>query len=217
MKSRLISPPTFNTQRPPLSARGHLYVCNHRTLLDPIYISAALNRLVTAVTYSVSPISEALSPIRTVRLTRDKEEDRRRMARLLTQGDLVVCPEGTTCREPYLLRFSSLFTELTDTAIPVALVSRVSMFYGTTASGYKFLDPIYFLANPCPQYDVEFLENVSTNTIDGKSCSSHEVANHVQHKIGDALGFECTKLTRKDKYMMLAGNEGIVNTKPKRL
>nr|XP_010938208.1 probable glycerol-3-phosphate acyltransferase 3 [Elaeis guineensis] len=216
MKSRLISPPTFNTQRPP-DARGHLYVCNHRTLLDPIYISAALNKLVTAVTYSISPISEALSPIRTMRLTRNKEEDRRRMARLLNRGDLVVCAEGTTCREPYLLRFSPLFAELTDTVIPVALVTRVSMFYGTTASGFKFLDPFYFLANPYPEYDVEFLENVSTNSIDGRSCRSHDVANHVQHKIGDALGFECTTLTRKDKYMMLAGNEGIVDTKPKRL
>lgn len=216
MKSRLVSPPTSNTEPQP-NAGGRLYVCNHRTLLDPIYVSAALNKLVTAVTYSLSPVSEALSPIRTVRLTRNKEEDRRRMASLLNQGDLVVCPEGTTCREPYLLRFSPLFTELTDMVIPVALVTRVSMFYGTTASGFKFLDPFYFLANPCPEYDVEFLENVSTKSITGNSSSSHEVANQVQRKIGDALGFECTTLTRKGKYLVLAGNEGIVNTKPKRL
>lgn len=173
----------------------------------PSSTSAALHKPVTAVTYSISPISEALSPIQTVPLTRDKEEDRRRMGRLLNQGDLVVCPEGTTCRELYLLRFSPLFAELTDTVIPVALVTRVSMFYGTTATGFKFLDPFYFLANPCPEYDVEFLENVSTtHSIAGKSCSSHEAANHVQRRIGDAL----------DKYLMLAGNEGIVNRGPKR-
>jgi len=35
----------------------------------------------------------------------------------------------------------------------------------------------------------------------------------VQGEIGRVLGFEPTKLTRKDKYMILAGNEGIVDTK----
>lgn len=215
MKSRLIRSSTFNTDLLQPNARGHLYVCNHRTLLDPLYISAALDKLVTAVTYSISPVYEKISPIRTVRLTRDKEEDRRRMAKLLKQGDLVVCPEGTTCREPYLLRFSPLFTELTDTVVPVALVSRVSMFYGTTATGFKFLDPFYFLANPRPEYSVEFLEEVPTHSIAGDSRSSYEVANHVQSKLGSALGFECTTLTRKDKYRLLAGNEGIVNTQPK--
>jgi glycerol-3-phosphate acyltransferase len=37
------------------------------------------------------------------------------------------------------------------------------------------------------------------------------VANRVQKKMGDALGYGCTMLTRKDKYLVLAGNDGIVN------
>ncbi|GMI77188.1 GLYCEROL-3-PHOSPHATE sn-2-ACYLTRANSFERASE 3 [Hibiscus trionum] len=111
--------------------RGVLYVCNHRTLLDPIYIAIALMKSVSAVTYSLSRFSEMLS-----------------------KGDLVVCPEGTTCREPYLLRFSPLFAELTDEIVPVAI--------------------------------------------------------NLQGQIATALGFECTGLTRKDKYMILAGNAGII-------
>ncbi|CAL9076117.1 unnamed protein product [Musa textilis] len=190
-----------------------LYVCNHRTLLDPVYISAMLNKLVVAVTYSVSPITEALSPIRTVRLTRNKEEDRRRMQRLLSQGDLVVCPEGTTCREPYLLRFSPLFAELAEEVVPVALAARVCMFYGTTASGFKFLDSFFFLMNPRPEYHLEFLQKIPTGCLRRRSGSSYEVANLVQREIGSALGFQCTALTRKDKYVILAGNEGIVKTK----
>lgn len=196
----------------PSQGTHHLYVCNHRTLLDPIYISATLNKLVTAVTYSLSPISEFLSPIPTVRLTRNKQEDRKRMEKFLNQGDLVVCPEGTTCREPYLLRFSPLFAELTDEVIPVALVTTVSMFYGTTASGFKWLDPFYFMMNPNPKYDLKFLDMIRTG-LGGRSCS-YEMANRVQKEIGSALGFECTALTRRDKYLMLAGNDGIVERKP---
>jgi glycerol-3-phosphate acyltransferase len=56
---------------------GSLYVCNHRTLLDPIVVAAALGKAVTAVTYSLSPISEMIAPIRTAPLTRDRENDRR--------------------------------------------------------------------------------------------------------------------------------------------
>jgi glycerol-3-phosphate acyltransferase len=187
------------------SAGGQLFVCNHRTLLDPIAISAGLNRPVTAVTYSLSRLSEILSPIQTARLTRDKEEDRRRMSTLLARSDLVVCPEGTTCREPYLLRFSPLFAELIDEVIPVALSTHVDMFYGTSTSIFKFMDPFYYLMNPRPEYRVEFLEKIPT-----EGQKSIDVANRVQREIGEALGFELTALTRRDKYIMLAGNEGIV-------
>ncbi|KAJ3676175.1 hypothetical protein LUZ60_003587 [Juncus effusus] len=189
---------------------GKMFVCNHRTLLDPIYISAVLNRRLSAVTYSVSKITEILSPIKTIRLTRNREEDKRRMEMLLKQGDLVVCPEGTTCREPYLLRFSSLFAEVVKQVHPVALLTKVSMFYGTSTGSFKCLDHFYFLMNPSPEYNIEFLERMSTRSIYGKSCTSFEAANHVQSEIGRVLGFGLTRLTRKDKYLKLAKNEGYI-------
>lgn len=189
-------------------SRGTLYVCNHRTLLDPLYLSGCLDKPITAVTYSLSRVSEFLSPIKTVRLTRDREEDGKRMEEVLRRGDLVVCPEGTTCREPFLLRFSPLFAELSDEVVPVAMNVNVSMFYGTTASGLKSMDPLFFLLNPCPCYDVDLLEKVKCGVSEK---SRIDVAIHVQRQISRALGFECTTLTRKDKYLMLAGNEGIVS------
>lgn len=219
LRSRIIAgpPPTDATQESSAGAAGRLYVCNHRTLLDPITVAAGLNKPVTAVTYSVSPVSELLAPIRTARLTRDRDEDRRRMAALLARGNLVVCPEGTTCREPFLLRFSPLFAELTAEVTPVALETRVDMFYGTsTMPASKVLDPLYFMMNPRPEYRVEFLEPVSTARMpeegegQGKS-QSIQAANRVQRVLGEALAFELTGLTRKDKYMMLAGNEGVVD------
>ncbi|KVH94528.1 probable glycerol-3-phosphate acyltransferase 3 [Cynara cardunculus var. scolymus] len=196
--------------------KGLLYVCNHRTLLDPLYLSFGLKKPFAAVTYSLSRMSEIISPIRTVRLTRDREQDAKTMDKMLKQGDLVVCPEGTTCREPYLLRFSPLFAELSDRIVPVALDTHVSMFYGTTAGGLKCLDPFLFMMNPNPVYRVRFLEMVSgvsssTSYGDGKS-ASFDVANYVQNEIGKTVEFECTSLTRKDKYLVLAGNEGIVNS-----
>eukprot|EP01018_Ginkgo_biloba_P009336 Gb_01855 [translate_table: standard] len=199
---------------PPIQNRnnysGVLYVCSHRTLLDPIFLTTALRRPVTAVTYSLSRMSEILAPIKTVRLTRNRNHDGHTMQTLLNEGDLVVCPEGTTCREPYLLRFSSLFAELADDIVPVTMNATVSMFYGTTARGLKCLDPMFFLMNPCPRYDVEFLEKLPKEMTCSGGKSSFQVANHIQKKLADALGFECTNFTRRDKYMMLAGNEGIV-------
>jgi len=214
MRSRLVAGPSPDASREKNKAGGRLYVCNHRTLLDPITVAAGLNKPVTAVTYSVSSISELLAPIRTARLTRDRDEDRRRMEALLARGDLVVCPEGTTCREPYLLRFSPLFAELTGEVTPVALDTRVDMFYGTsTKPGAKWLDPFYFMMNSRPEYRVEFLERVATAPAEGEAGGhgpSIQAANRVQRVLGQALGFELTGLTRKDKYMILAGNEGFV-------
>ena len=210
-------PKTTTTNNKDHNTNGHLYVCNHRTLLDPLYLSFILrkNNLV-AVTYSLSRMSEILAPIKTVRLTRNRDEDAKMMKELLREVDLVVCPEGTTCREPYLLRFSPLFSELCDELSPVAVDSHVSMFHGTTAGGLKCMDPLFFLMNPFPVYSVQVLEKVvspSLSTNCDKEDGRFEVANHVQTQIGKALGFECTKLTRKDKYLILAGNEGLVRTR----
>ncbi|CAI9103576.1 OLC1v1002087C1 [Oldenlandia corymbosa var. corymbosa] len=190
---------------------GTVYVCNHRTLLDPVYVSMALMEPVTAVTYSVSRVSEMISPIKTTRLKRDRESDLKMMKEMLKESNIVVCPEGTTCREPYLLRFSPLFAELTDDIVPVALDMQFSMFYGTTASGLKCFDPLFFLLNPHPTYTIKFLDPLPASKSFGAGGKSrYEVANFVQTEIGKALGFECTSLTRKDKYLMLAGNEGVV-------
>ncbi|OMO86287.1 Phospholipid/glycerol acyltransferase [Corchorus capsularis] len=190
---------------------GVLYVCNHRTLLDPIYLSMGLQKPLTAVTYSLSPVTELFAPIKTVRLTRNREKDSEMIEKQLKRGDLVICPEGTTCREPYLLRFSPLFAEITDEIVPVAIDFQVSMFYGTTASGFKFLDPVFLLMNPTTHCSAIILEKLPKSwTCQGGGKSKIEVANYVQTQIAKALNFECTSLTRRDKYMILAGNEGVV-------
>ncbi|XP_076890188.1 putative glycerol-3-phosphate acyltransferase 3 [Bidens hawaiensis] len=205
------NPKTFDHKQ----HKGRLYVCNHRTLLDPLYLSFGLKKPFAAVTYSLSRMSEIISPIKTVRLTRDREQDAKTMDKMLKLGDLVVCPEGTTCREPYLLRFSPLFAELSDHIVPVALDTYVSMFHGTTAGGLKCLDPFFFMMNPRSIYRVRFLDQVH-GTDDHPRTTRFDVANHVQSVIGKTLEFECTSLTRKDKYLVLAGNEGFVNASNKR-
>lgn len=194
--------------------RGLLFVCNHRTLLDPTFLCGGLRRRVRALTYSLSRISELISPIPTTQLTRDRKQDARLIGHLLeTEGDLVVCPEGTTCREPYLLRFSSLFAELTEHIAPVALRVKTTMFWGSSARGYKALDAFFFLMNPRPRYEVIFLERLGNEHTMASGKSSVEVAKTVQKQIAEALGYECTEWTRKDKYTLLAGHDGTVKEK----
>ncbi|XP_074573772.1 glycerol-3-phosphate acyltransferase 1-like [Curcuma longa] len=189
----------------PAARKGVLFACNHRTLLDPVMLSAALRRPVPAVTYSVSRMSEMIAPVRTVRLARDRIRDAATIRRMLAKGELAMCPEGTTCREPYLLRFSSLFAEVADDIVPVAVETRVGTLHGTTASGRKWLDPVSFLMDPAPVYKVHVL----TPMLPAGGRSSAEVANAVQRRIAEVLGFECTGLTRREKYLLLAGNEGV--------
>ncbi|MCO5563559.1 hypothetical protein L7F22_017204 [Adiantum nelumboides] len=189
------------------SRTGVLFASTHRTLMDPVFISLALRRPICAVTFSLSRLSEMTAPIPTIRLSRNREKDASIMKKHLEQGDLVICPEGTTCREPYLLRFSALFAELSTRIVPVATKCDLSIFHATTARGWKGLDSLYFYLNPVPSYEITFVKELPQSLTCGGGRSSQEVANLVQTILASTLGFQCTNFTRRDKYTALVGCE----------
>ncbi|KAH7567828.1 hypothetical protein JRO89_XS07G0159700 [Xanthoceras sorbifolium] len=74
-----------------------------------------------------------------------------------------------------------LSLEITDEIVPAAIDMQVNIFYGSTASGIKCLDPLFNLLNPSPLYCVKILEQIpSSQTCKAGGKPRTDVANHVQ-------------------------------------
>ncbi|CAA7403371.1 unnamed protein product [Spirodela intermedia] len=169
---------------PAAGSPGSLLVCNRRTPLDTLAVAAALGG---------RPISAA--------------SDGELVSALLQKGDVVVFPEETTCREPFLLRFPPSFAELSDRIVPVAIDAGADLFHGTTAAGgdgNSYLDAFFFLMNPRPTYEITFLDPFPEEWTCRGGKPATEVASLVQQLLAETLGFQCTAFTGKDKLTPLS-------------
>ncbi|PKA61395.1 Glycerol-3-phosphate 2-O-acyltransferase 6 [Apostasia shenzhenica] len=129
----------------------------------PLDCLLALRRHVATVTYSLSRLSELLSPIKNVRLARDRGKDAAIIKACWKRETSPSAPKGRRAGA-VPPRFSALFAELTDEIVPVALESRTSLFHGTTARGGRGWIHSSSALNPSPAYEVTFLSKLPRNS-----------------------------------------------------
>ncbi|MCO5572711.1 hypothetical protein L7F22_026470 [Adiantum nelumboides] len=70
-----------------------------------------------------------------------KKKDAANIKRLLEAGHLGIHPEGTTSKEPMLLRFNVLFAELLEQIVPMAILPKMSMSHANMIHEYKVFAP----------------------------------------------------------------------------
>uniref|UniRef100_A0A7N0T6X8 Phospholipid/glycerol acyltransferase domain-containing protein n=1 Tax=Kalanchoe fedtschenkoi TaxID=63787 RepID=A0A7N0T6X8_KALFE len=193
------------TRDPP--CRGMLFVSNHRSVADPIIIAISLKRKIRCANYEASEcpinVTSLVIPVVTLKSAEGTEADEIR--RLLKDGDLVTFPEGTTCREPFLLKFNPLFAELSEGIVPVAIKSCNRIFHGSSVKGYKWMDPYFSFMDPIPTFEVTFLSALPLEMTCKGGKTESEVAGNIQRAVAEELGLQCTNLTWEDKFEILLG------------
>lgn len=194
---------------PPSSGSpGSILAANHRNFMDAVAVSFALGRMLSTTSTSLGQYARLLSPLPLMKLTRNRDVDRDIMADHLRRSDFIIFPEGTTCREPYVLRCSKLFAELGGRIVPVAIKTGQSWLHGTSTRGWKGMDLLFLFSNPWVQFEVTFLEALPEKPDVGggereREAAAESVANYVQKVVAEALGYEASRLSRKDKHKLL--------------